>query len=108
MDERLRRIGHNEALFREVNERIESLNESFAAITERMSIVCECASIGCMELLSITVEDYRQLRSDSTTFAVAPGHVIPDVESVIETREGYEVIRKHAGEAAELAIELDR
>jgi hypothetical protein len=108
MDERTRRIGENEALFREVNERVEGLNTSFATITERMSIVCECAHIDCVALLSITLEDYRRLRSDSATFAVVPGHVIPDVESVVEERDGYQVIRKHAGGPAELAAELDR
>jgi hypothetical protein len=108
MNERLRRIGQNEALFREVNERVEALNESFATITERMSIVCECGYIECVELLSIEVDDYTRLRADSTTFAVAPGHVIPDVESVIERREGYDVIRKHPGEPAAIATELDR
>jgi hypothetical protein len=35
MDERAARVGKNEALFRNVNERIEQLNESFAAVTDR-------------------------------------------------------------------------
>src|SRR5689334_21077982 len=49
VDERARRIGENEALFRYVNERIEGLNEAFGAITETMSVVCECGDLSCAE-----------------------------------------------------------
>ena len=34
MDERARRIGENEALYRSVNDKIEDLNETFGVIAE--------------------------------------------------------------------------
>ena len=43
IDERERRLGLNEALFREVNERLRGLNEAFGEVTNRMELVCECA-----------------------------------------------------------------
>ena len=36
IDERERRFGLNEALFREVNERLRGLNEAFGEVTNRM------------------------------------------------------------------------
>lgn len=42
MDEQKRRIGVNEAVFREANERIEDLNEAFATVTDELVLVCEC------------------------------------------------------------------
>jgi hypothetical protein len=105
--ERTRRIGLNEAVFREVNERLESLNETFAALTGTMSIICECGKSVCSERFDIDRRDYEDLRRNSHLFAVVPGHVIPDVEHVIEHRAGYDIVRKDAGEAARVAEQTD-
>ena len=107
MDERTQRIGENEILFREVNERVESLNEAFNAFTERFSIVCECGQLSCVERISMTLSEYEAVRADPTTFAIVPGHEIPDVETVIAERGEYAVVMKHAGGPAELATEED-
>jgi hypothetical protein len=107
MGERERRIGQNEALFREVNETIRGVNEAFGAITGTMSILCECGSLGCDKQIVVPLAEYEHLRSDPTLFAVLAGHDIPDVELVVERREGYDVVRKHAGEPQEIAIETD-
>ena len=55
IDERERRLGLNEALFREVNERLGGLNEAFGEVTNRMELVCECADPGCAEANHVTV-----------------------------------------------------
>ena len=107
MDERARRIGENEALFRLVNERIEGLGEAFGAITESMTIVCECGDGSCVEQIELSVADYERIRSDPTLFVIVRGHEIPDVEDVVERSDGFDVVRKHAGGAAQLAAELD-
>jgi len=96
-EERERRIGMNEALFREVNERIEAVNEAFATVTDAMSIVCECGSQSCVDQIVIPRSEYEELRSDRTLFAVIPGHEIPDVEDVVQRRDGYDVVRKRRG-----------
>jgi hypothetical protein len=87
----------NEALFREVNERIEGVNNAFAVVTGTMSIVCECGAAGCVDQIVIPRKAYEQLRADPTLFAVVPDHEIPDVEDVIDRRDGYDVVRKHPG-----------
>jgi len=107
VDERTERIGRNEAVFREVNERLESINDTFATLTGAMSIICECGKSMCSERFDIDRRDYEDLRRNSHLFAVVPGHVIQDVEHVIEHRAGYDVVRKDAGDAARVAERTD-
>jgi hypothetical protein len=52
-------------------------------------------------------EEYEQVRSDSATFAIVKGHRIPDVEEIVERRKRYDVVRKIAGEAEEVAEKTD-
>ena len=107
MDDRTRRIGLTEALFREVNERVEELAKDFGVYDEPLDLLCECGDGDCVERIRMPVAEYRELRSDATRFAVLPGHVIPDVESIVARREGYDVVEKHTGGAAEIAAETD-
>jgi hypothetical protein len=107
VDERQRRLGENEALFREVNDRLEDLNEAFNAVTEHVEIVCECGEISCVERITLTLDDYERLRADPTTFAVLPGHEAPDVEFVVAEAGRFVVVRKRRGEPAEVAASTD-
>jgi hypothetical protein len=107
MRERRMRIGENEALFRQVNERIESLNESFAAVTDTFEIVCECADAGCVSLIPITPDAYEQIRADPTLFIVAPGHENPEVEGIVDTQNAYHVVRKQSGLPEQVARRTD-
>jgi hypothetical protein len=107
MDDRERRIGENEILYRTVNEKIEDLNAAFGTLTETMTVVCECGDEACAEQIELDLRTDERVRSEPTHFVILPGHVEPDVESVVERGDGYEVVRKDAGEAAELAAEHD-
>jgi hypothetical protein len=106
MDTRAERIGRNEDLFRKVNDQIEGVNEAFGVFTGTMSILCECGKIECIEQIELTLDDYRELRTDPTRFAVKPGHELPDVERVVERHEGYFVVQKAEGDPARLAKDL--
>ena len=107
MDERGARIGHNEALFREVNERIERVSEALQATTERLAILCECGDPECVERIEVALPEYERVRADSELFFVRSGHEQPDVEDIVEQHGEYDVVRKKPGPAAELARELD-
>ena len=107
MDDRARRLGENEVLFRELNEAIDGVNRSFAVMTHTMDIVCECANAECLERFLVTLTTYERIRSDPTLFLVLPGHVAPSVEDVVERMEGHFVVRKREGGPAELATEAD-
>jgi hypothetical protein len=105
--ERGERIGLNEAVFREVNERISDLAGQFGLEEQPLDLVCECGDPACVERISMSRDAYEQLRSDSTHFAVFPGHELPDVEDVIARNGTYDVVRKHEGGPAEIAQRTD-
>jgi hypothetical protein len=101
------RIGLNEALFREVNERIEDLAETFDLTSEPLDLVCECGEALCVERITMSHEEYEQLRSDPHRFAVYPGHVNPDVERLVGERKGYHVVEKDVGVPEAIAEQTD-
>ncbi len=107
MGERERRIGANEAIFREVNERIEQLNRTFATLTETMEVMCECGELSCAQMISLSIGDYERIRADSALFAVVPGHVAPDVEDVVGEGPDYEIVRKREGDPRRIAEATD-
>jgi hypothetical protein len=107
MTQRQERLGRNETLFREVNERLEKLQAPFDVFAERAEFVCECGNRDCTKQITMSLKEYEDLRSDPTYFAVVPGHEVPDVEDIVARREGYDVVRKREGPPADVAIEED-
>jgi hypothetical protein len=107
MDARTERAGKNEAVFREVNERIENLAETFDLKTQSLDLICECGDGTCEERLSMTRAEYEELRSDPRQFAVHPGHEYPDVESVVARLKGYDVVVKNRGAPERIAEQTD-
>jgi hypothetical protein len=101
------RVGLNEAVFREVNERIEALAETFELGSQPLDLICECGDASCTQRISMTHPDYEYLRSESHQFAVYPGHVVSDVEHVIERHGGYDIVRKDEGVARLVAEQTD-
>jgi hypothetical protein len=106
MDERTRRIGENEALYRSINDKIESLNETFGVVAETMAVICECGKLECSEQIELDIPTYEHVRADPTHFVVLPGHELLDVETVIERHDAFNIVRKDPGGPAEVAREL--
>ena len=106
MDDRGRRIGINEALFRAVNEQIEELNQRLSGAGP-MDIVCECGDAQCVERVTVAPAEYERVRKDARRFIVAPGHVVPEYEVVLEEHPGYHVIEKIHDEPERIAEETD-
>jgi hypothetical protein len=106
VESREKRVAHNEALFREVNERIRDIHSELAA-TERTDFLCECGRGDCTRPISLSAAEYEEIRSDATHFAVAPGHEVVDVEHVIRRTERFSVIEKSAGTPAQVALDRD-
>ena len=103
------RVGKNEALFREVNERIRSVSEDWAKgdRTSRIEFVCECSRETCFETVALTVAEYEEVRSDPRRFLIVTGHVwSPEVEREVDRNGGYSVIEKF-GDAGEIAEDKD-
>ena len=96
-----------QALFREVNERIEGLGEHFELVeTDRIDVLCECGNAGCTERVELTQAEYEGVRRHPTHFVVKPGHTSADVERVVAAKNGYAVIEKF-GKSGLDAIRLD-
>jgi hypothetical protein len=104
-DERMRRIGENEALYREVNERIEEINDAFGTISGVFDVRCECGSLECMEQVTIPREVYEQVRTNAARFIIKPGHEFSEAEHVVEHHELYVIVHKDPGPARRVAEE---
>jgi len=97
------KAARNQALFREVNERIKNLDYT----NPHTEFVCECADPDCSETVGIHLDEYEEVRRVPTHFVVAAGmgHVFPNVELISERHPGYWVVEKF-GEAGLKAVRL--
>jgi hypothetical protein len=95
----------NEALFREVNERIEDVSTMLDRDDE-MEFLCECDDPECLEKVRATHAEYEAIRAVPTHFVVVPGHEDPGVEHVVRHTERFLVVEKE-GQAAHEAQEDD-
>jgi hypothetical protein len=107
MNEQGKRVGRNEALFREVNERLKELGEGFSLVTEEAEFVCECGDSTCVERIRMSLADYEEIRRVPTWFAVLSGHELLEFEKVVDKKDGYLIVEKLSGGPAGIAIKED-
>jgi len=107
VNERARRVGENEALFRSINERQEEVAAAFGWLSGRLDIVCECGNRSCIERIALEPDDYSRVRADATLFAVLRGHDDETVEEVVSDHGTWVVVRKREGDPAEYARQTD-
>jgi hypothetical protein len=105
---RAARAGRNQALYREVNERVREMNEAFDSLLPLGEWICECANEECFERIEMTHEEYEAVRAGPTRFVVRPdsAHVVSEAETIVERHERYWVVEK-IGVAAEIAERED-
>jgi hypothetical protein len=104
------RLGQNEALFREVNERIAEVAAHFVEVesnADQIGFHCECSNNDCSEQISMTLAQYEGVRADPTRFAVVSGHEAPSIERVVERYPEFLVVEKVEEDAEEVARETD-
>jgi hypothetical protein len=99
------KIARNEALFREVNERIAETAVRFEA--DDASFVCECAESACTERVDVTIAQYERVRADGATFLLVPGHEDERIETVVDAEDGHAVVEKRDPRIAPLVRKLD-
>jgi hypothetical protein len=107
VDDRGKRVGENEVLFREVNERLREVGEGFSLVSEEAAFVCECGNSSCMERVQMSLADYEGVRSDPKRFFVIRGHELLEYEKIVEERPAYLVVEKLPGGPAGIAIRDD-
>lgn len=101
------RLARNEAFFRQVNERINDVAGGIeAAVDAPYEFLCECSDPSCTARITLTTAEYEQIRQSPRRFVLAPGHVSPEIEHVVE-REGDHVVVEKVGLAGLIAAELD-
>jgi hypothetical protein len=103
--QRERRLAENEALFREVNERVETLAHQLGPNVP-YEFLCECANADCTFRIELPLSIYQSVRADARQFVVLPLHYTPEVEDLILEKDTYWVVRK-TGEAGEYVEGLD-
>lgn len=105
---RAERLVRNETLFRQVNERLKELGESFSVVAEKADFICECSNEACTEHIALTLEQYDGVRADPTHFVLVKGHDVPAIEDVAyELGDRLVVVRKTQEELAEAAAAVD-
>jgi hypothetical protein len=100
VEERLERQARNEALAREVNERISALDreasDSGALDGSRtFGFHCECGrGGGCPEMVWMTLPEYEVVRAEDDRFALTPGHEDGELERVVDANERFVIVDK--------------
>ena len=90
MSESRERLARNQTLFREVNERIETV----AGDNEAVEFVCECSSTDCVSTVELHLAEYERIRSNPTWFVIKPDHDVPQIERILFRNEGYALVEK--------------
>jgi hypothetical protein len=90
---RERRIAENESSFRAANEHMAAWEERDRAEAAELYF-CECPDPECEEMVRIHGSEYERVRQDPSHFIVIPGHEVLDVETVLESHEGWSLVEK--------------
>ena len=104
MEKRLEQQSRNEALLREVNERVAEIDKAaeqnnLAPEETMFEFLCECgASDGdagtCVERVRMTIDEYELVRSQDDRFVVLPGHETEMLESVVARTDRFVIVDK--------------
>ena len=95
------RLARNEDWCRDLNERkADWVKDGHLTAGFR----CECGKVDCRDRIRLSGRDWQEVRSRGNRFAVAPGHVAQEAETVVEERPGFWLVEK-IGEAGEVAEE---
>ena len=96
------RLAQNRAIFREVNLRVRelSLRQVLVPWTERTEYFCECGRPDCVDRVELTLAEFEAVRSDESTFVIAPTHSSPTV-AIIEETDRYVIVERGDSDAEE-------
>ena len=80
------------------SERIAENEDGFRHLNEQMGVmgvfVCECGDPDCRRPVEMPRDRYREIRANPRRFFVRAGHEEPDVETVVEREQGWNVVEK--------------
>jgi hypothetical protein len=99
------RIARTESVFRDVNEGIAETAEFFDSTESEF--ICECADPECRDRVELPLDQYEEVRTESTHFLVANGHEEPNYERVVEQRRSHAIVKKLGRNLAALVRRSD-
>jgi hypothetical protein len=86
----MRRVALNQATLRRINEGIDGTRESGL-----IAFRCECGQLGCNRLVPLRRPQYEAVRARARRFLVAPGHIVGELEHVVEQHPRHAVVETH-------------
>jgi hypothetical protein len=100
-------VARNDSVFRDANERIKRAAEEHELVQE-VPFICECADPRCTHIVSLTLGEYEEIRSNPRWFLNAVGHDAADGDwgRAVARREGWMIVEK-LGQAGAIATQLD-
>lgn len=104
MADSLQQLARNQALFREVNERLSEFAE--ASVDCQAEFVCECSRAECATSIALDPDEYEVVRSSAKLFVIAPGHETPG-EAVVEENDRFALVEKINHPQIEIAVSTD-
>ena len=78
-------------LFREVNERIRSLNSCGGIVQESYVVLCECDEPACFERFEVPTHVHAEIAESDRRYLVAPGHEHPG-DLVVNRSDRYVIV----------------
>lgn len=103
---RAQRIAANEAMSRDVNERIKKIQSGGLSDGLDYHFVCECGNADCSEQVALSAAEYEEVRSHPVRFITKPRHNIPGAEIIVAEHREWVVVEKQ-GEPAQLTRDAD-
>jgi len=82
-------------LFRAVNERIRDVSRFDA--DSSVGFLCECGRDDCVAVVPITLEGFDEIARRTNRFVVAPDHLLPDADRLVEAHDGFAIVEPLAG-----------
>jgi len=104
--EQERRLAENEALFREVNERVQEQAQAHGSDDHVYAYFCECSRRDCTERVHVTSAEYERVRANARRFLVVPEHDVEEIEDVVGEVADAVIVEKQ-GAAGRRAETLD-
>jgi len=92
----LERLVRSQMVLREVNERIADIfgatEDVFIGEDSLPEFLCECSNGDCSETLSLSLLEYKGIRSSPNLFVLVPGHETPEVDRVVEAHATFSLV----------------
>ena len=67
--------------------------------------MCECADLGCREIVMLSIEDYERLRAQPCWFLLVAGHEDAEEthERIVDAENGYAIVERVGASGLEAA-----